>query len=72
MTSPAELWVKEYGEASKLADEVTKMLSDRGSLPPSGPETQRYLSGMRRRITILGTRLGKLEADLASLPRKSM
>jgi hypothetical protein len=48
MANPAELWVKEYGEASRLADQVTKMLSDRGSLPPSGPETQRYLSGMRR------------------------
>ncbi|KAJ4785681.1 Syntaxin-52 [Rhynchospora pubera] len=72
MASPADLWVKEYGEASRLADEVSKMLSERGSLPPSGPETQRFLSGLRRRITILGTRLGKLEADLASLPRKSI
>ncbi|KAJ4805498.1 syntaxin of plants 52 [Rhynchospora pubera] len=72
MASPADLWVKECGEASRLADEVSKMLSERGSLPPSGPETQRFLSGLRRRITILGTRLGKLEADLASLPRKSI
>ncbi|XP_078170841.1 syntaxin-52-like [Carex rostrata] len=72
MANPAELWVKEYGEASRLADEVSKMLAERGSLPPSGPETQRYLSGLRRRITILGTRLAKLEGDLSSLPRKSI
>ncbi|KAJ3678337.1 hypothetical protein LUZ60_002140 [Juncus effusus] len=71
MARPADLWTKEFTEASRLADEVSKMMSERGSLP-AGPETQRFLSGMRRSSAILSTRLGKLEADLAGFPKKSI
>ncbi|KAJ3688454.1 hypothetical protein LUZ61_017618 [Rhynchospora tenuis] len=72
MANPAELWMKEYGEASRLAEEVSKMLSEYGShLPSSRPETLRHLSSIRRHITNLGIRLGMLEADLSSQQKKS-
>ncbi|KAF3330300.1 syntaxin-52-like protein [Carex littledalei] len=72
MANLAELiWLKEYGEASRLADEISKMLSECGSLPPSEPATQRHLSSMIRRMRILSARLGNLETDLTSIPRKS-
>ncbi|XP_078176180.1 syntaxin-51-like [Carex rostrata] len=72
MANPTELWLKKYGQASRLANEFSKMLSEHGSLPPSSPEKKRYLSGLRRGIIILGTRLAKLEVNLSSLPRKSI
>ncbi|KAJ0975699.1 hypothetical protein J5N97_017664 [Dioscorea zingiberensis] len=70
MASAVDSWMKEFNEASKLADDVSSMISERTSLPPSGPETQRHTSTIRRKITILGTRLDTLESLLANLPTK--
>ncbi|KAJ4779062.1 syntaxin of plants 52 [Rhynchospora pubera] len=72
MANPADLWMKVYEEASRLADDVSKMLSEYGCHPlSSGPETLRRLSSIRRHITNLGVRLGILEADLSSQQKTS-
>ncbi|XP_058101844.1 syntaxin-52-like isoform X1 [Magnolia sinica] len=70
MALSSDSWLREFNEASKLADDINARISERGSLPPSGPETQRHLSAIRRKITILGTRLDSLESLLSKLPSK--
>ncbi|CAN1221367.1 SYP52 [Linum grandiflorum] len=46
------------------------MISERTSLPSTGPESQRHASATRRKITILGTRLDSLQSLLTKLPGK--
>ncbi|KAH0721190.1 hypothetical protein KY290_006110 [Solanum tuberosum] len=70
MASSADSWMREFNEASKLADEVSSMISVKSSLPSSGPESQRHLSAARRKITILKTRLDTLQSLLQTLPSK--
>lgn len=65
MASSSDTWIKEYNEAVKLADDINGMISDRVSLPASGPETQRHASAIRRKITILSTRLDGLQSLLS-------
>jgi len=48
------------------------MIADRGSLPQSGPEIMRHTSAIRRKITILGTRLDSLVTLLSRIPPKSL
>ncbi|KAM0029477.1 putative target SNARE coiled-coil domain-containing protein [Helianthus debilis subsp. tardiflorus] len=69
MASSADPWTREYSEASKLADDITNMISERGSFG-TGPEAQRHSSAIRRKITILGTRLDSLQSLLTKLPAK--
>ncbi|XP_057431305.1 syntaxin-51-like [Lotus japonicus] len=71
MASSSDTWMKEYNEAMKLADDINSMISERSSFPASGPETQRHASAIRRKITILGTRLDSLQSLLSKLPVKS-
>ncbi|XP_068659673.1 syntaxin-52-like [Aristolochia californica] len=70
MGSASDSWLREFSEAAKLADDITARISERNSLPASGPDTQRHLSAIRRKITILGTRLDSLESLLPKLPSK--
>ncbi|OVA19455.1 Target SNARE coiled-coil domain [Macleaya cordata] len=70
MASSSDSWMKEHNEASKLADDINAMISERSSLPPSGPDAQRHSSAIRRKITILGTRLDSLQSLLSKLPSK--
>ncbi|KAK8958499.1 Syntaxin-52 [Platanthera guangdongensis] len=70
MASSLESWMRELNDASRLADDINSMISEKVSLPSSGPETQRRMSAIRRKITILGTRLDSLESLLLKLPRK--
>ncbi|RRT69324.1 hypothetical protein GW17_00038114 [Ensete ventricosum] len=67
MATSLDQWTRELNEASKLAEDISAMISERGSLPP-GPDTQRHLTAMRRKITILRTRLESLESFLSKLP----
>ncbi|KAF5815031.1 putative target SNARE coiled-coil domain-containing protein [Helianthus annuus] len=69
MASSADPWTREYSEASKLADDITNMISERSSFG-TGPEAQRHSSAIRRKITILGTRLDSLQSLLTKLPAK--
>ncbi|XP_028768935.1 syntaxin-52-like [Neltuma alba] len=70
MASSSDSWMKEYNEAVKLADDISGMISERTSFATSGPETQRHASAIRRKITILGTRLDSLQSLLSKLPGK--
>ncbi|KAK4275390.1 hypothetical protein QN277_018482 [Acacia crassicarpa] len=70
MASSSDSWMKEYNEAVKLADDISGMISERNSFPTSGPEAQRHASAIRRKITILGTRLDSLQSLLSKLPGK--
>ncbi|XP_042496344.1 syntaxin-52-like isoform X2 [Macadamia integrifolia] len=70
MASSVDSWMKELNEAQKLADDINGMISERSSLLSSGPDTQRHLSAIRRKITILGTRLDSLQSLLSKLPSK--
>ncbi|XAR56747.1 hypothetical protein NMG60_11037332 [Bertholletia excelsa] len=70
MASSADSWIREYNEAVKLADDINGMISERSSFPTSGPDAQRHSSAIRRKITILGTRLDSLESLLSKLPGK--
>ncbi|KAI3673836.1 hypothetical protein L6452_39966 [Arctium lappa] len=69
MASSADPWVREYNEASKLSDDITNMISAKSSYS-SGPEAQRHASAIRRKITILGTRLDSLQSLLTKLPAR--
>lgn len=62
--------MKEYNEATKLADDINGMISEKTAMSGSGPESQRHFSAIRRKITILGNRLDSLEALLPKLPSK--
>ncbi|KAK4484787.1 hypothetical protein RD792_007381, partial [Penstemon davidsonii] len=70
MAASGDAWVREYNEAVKLADDINNMISERSSLPTTGPEAQRHSSAIRRKITILGTRLDSLQSLLSKLPGK--
>nr|POE92873.1 syntaxin-51 [Quercus suber] len=70
MAASADSWVKEYNEAVKLADDINGMISERSSLPATGPDAQRHASSIRRKITILGTRLDSLQSLLSKIPGK--
>ncbi|PIA43490.1 hypothetical protein AQUCO_01900113v1 [Aquilegia coerulea] len=70
MASSADSWMWELTVASKLADDISTMISERGSLPQSGPNTQRHLSAARRKVTILRTKLDTLQSLLSKLPTK--
>ncbi|KAK9017692.1 hypothetical protein V6N11_000698 [Hibiscus sabdariffa] len=65
MASSSDPWIKEYNEAVKVADDINAMITGRSSLPASGPEAQRHASAIRRKITILGTRLDGLQSLLS-------
>lgn len=64
--------MREYNEAVKLADDINGMISERSSLPATGPEAQRHSSAIRRKITILGTRLDSLQSLLSKIPGKQL
>jgi syntaxin of plants SYP5 len=68
MAAKSDPWVREYNEASRLADDISTMMSEKDSLPQSGPDAIRHISAMRRKLTILGTRLDTLDSLLAKLP----
>ncbi|KAI4978374.1 hypothetical protein ZWY2020_014928 [Hordeum vulgare] len=67
MASSVNPWVREHGEAVRLADDVASMVADRAALPQSGLEAMRHTSAICRNITILGTRLDTLEGMLARI-----
>ncbi|KAL5199567.1 hypothetical protein ABZP36_020770 [Zizania latifolia] len=70
MASLSDPWLRDYNEASRLADDLTSMVAARDSLPPSGPEIMRHTTAILRKITVLGIRLDSLEALLSMIPPK--
>ncbi|XP_021759049.1 syntaxin-52-like [Chenopodium quinoa] len=69
-STSGDSWMKEYNEATKLADDINGMISEKTAMSGSGPDSQRHFSSLRRKITILGTRLDSLESLLSKLPSK--
>ncbi|KAK4767802.1 hypothetical protein SAY87_002943 [Trapa incisa] len=69
-SSSSDSWMKEYNDASKLAEEISGMITERSALPTSGPDSQRHSSAIRRKLTILRTRLDSLQSILTRLPGK--
>ncbi|CAO2835838.1 unnamed protein product [Amaranthus hypochondriacus] len=69
-STSGDSWMKEYNEANKLAEDINGMISEKTAKSGSGPDSQRHFSAIRRKITILGTRLDSLESLLAKLPSK--
>ncbi|XP_039025369.1 syntaxin-51-like [Hibiscus syriacus] len=65
MAASSDTWIKEYNEAAKIVDDINGLISERISLPASGPETQRHSSAIKRKITILRTRLDGLQSLLS-------
>ncbi|MFS7995711.1 hypothetical protein Hanom_Chr12g01121141 [Helianthus anomalus] len=61
MASSTDAWVREYNEASKLSDGISNMILAMSSYG-SGPKAQRHSSDIRRKFTILGTRLDSLQS----------
>ncbi|XP_049398615.1 syntaxin-52-like isoform X2 [Solanum stenotomum] len=70
MVTFGDSWIQEYNEAGKLADDIIYMISERNSLPATGPEAQCHSSSIRRKITILGFRLDSLQSIDSKLPGK--
>ncbi|KAM0056212.1 hypothetical protein Hdeb2414_s0006g00215561 [Helianthus debilis subsp. tardiflorus] len=69
MASSADPWMREYNEASKLADDITGIILERSSFG-AGSEAQRHSSAIRRKITMLGSRLDSFQSLLKKLPAK--
>lgn len=70
MASSSDAWMREYNEALKLSEDVNGMMSERNSSGLTGPDAQRRASAIRRKITILGTRLDSLQSLLVKVPGK--
>ncbi|KAF8044972.1 hypothetical protein N665_5908s0001 [Sinapis alba] len=70
MASSSDTWMREYNEALKLSEDINGMMSERDSSALTGPDAQRRASAIRRKITILGTRLDSLQALLVKVPGK--
>ncbi|KAL6659922.1 hypothetical protein ACP70R_002044 [Stipagrostis hirtigluma subsp. patula] len=69
--SPLEQWTKRFHEAERLVDDVAALIAEREAVPPSLlRELQRRTAEIRRKVTILGTRLDMLQEDLSDLPKK--
>ncbi|KAI4390079.1 hypothetical protein MLD38_002229 [Melastoma candidum] len=64
----ADLWLKEYNEAAKSADDIAGLISTYFDSLSSGPESFRPAPTVQRKLTILGTRLDGLQSALAKLP----
>lgn len=72
MASSLDSWMREHNEALKLSEEINEMISERSSLAERGYDPQRYASALRRKITILATRVGSLQSLLVKSPAKLM
>ncbi|KAH6778557.1 syntaxin of plants 52 [Perilla frutescens var. frutescens] len=70
MAASGDPWVREYNEAVKLYEDISNLISGKSSLPATGAEAQRHSSALRRKVTILRTRLDTLQSDLSKLPGK--
>ncbi|CAL4912264.1 unnamed protein product [Urochloa decumbens] len=66
-SSALEQWTKRFQEAERLVDDLVQRIAERESVPR---ELQRRTAEIRRKVTILGTRLDMLQEDLNDLPKK--
>jgi syntaxin of plants SYP5 len=70
-SSSVDQWTKRFQEAERLVDDVAEGIAERDAVPPSLlREAQRQTAAIRRKVTILGTRMDMLNEELNDLPRK--
>eukprot|EP00249_Psilotum_nudum_P011624 c23283_g1_i1 orf=402-1112(+) len=65
-----DAWLKEFEEAMGLADDVAARIRERDSIIASGGDPSRLVSSTRRKITVLGSSLDRLESLLQNPPAK--
>lgn len=61
-----EHWIREFHEAVKLSDDISCMISDSDHVTASltKVEEKRYLATIRRKITILRTKIDAIQSFL--------
>ncbi|KAJ7519668.1 hypothetical protein O6H91_20G049800 [Diphasiastrum complanatum] len=57
-------WVAEFDEAMRLADDITGRISECNAILASKGDPSRVASAARRKVTMLGTKLDRLESLL--------
>ncbi|KAG7597223.1 Target SNARE coiled-coil homology domain [Arabidopsis suecica] len=70
MASSLDSWKREHNEALKLSEEIDEMILERSSLAETESYALRHASSMRRKITILATRVETLQYLVAKSPGK--
>jgi SYP5 family syntaxin len=66
----SDSWLKEFEEAMKLAEDISSRLRERELILSSGGDPAHLVSSTRRKITVLGTCLDRLESLLQNPPDK--
>ncbi|OAE21983.1 hypothetical protein AXG93_4382s1140 [Marchantia polymorpha subsp. ruderalis] len=66
----SDSWLKEFEEAMRLADDILARINERNMMLASGNDPTRLVSATRRKITMLGTKLDRLESLLQNPPIK--
>lgn len=69
--SGSDSWLKEFEEAMRLADDILARLNERNMMLTSGADPSRLVSATRRKLTMLGTKLDRLESLLKNPPMKT-
>ncbi|AEE29422.1 unnamed protein product [Arabidopsis thaliana] len=72
MASLCDSWIREQNETLKLSEEIDGMILERSSLAETSSYALRHASSMRRKITILATRVQTLKYLLAESQGKSI
>lgn len=72
MASSLDSWKREHNEALKLSEEIDEMILERSSMAGTEHYALRHASSMRRKITILATRVETLQYLVAKSPGKPM
>ncbi|CAL9215203.1 unnamed protein product [Arabidopsis halleri] len=70
MASSLDSWKREHNEALKLSEEIDGMILERSSMAGTEHYAPRHASLMRRKITILATRVETLQYLVAKSPGK--
>jgi SYP5 family syntaxin len=67
----SDSWTKEFQEAARLADDIEGRIAEKNGLAPHSSEGTRIVSATRRKLTMLNTKLDRLESLLQSGPLKA-
>ncbi|CAE5957637.1 unnamed protein product [Arabidopsis arenosa] len=70
MASSLDSWMGEHNEALKLSEEIDEMILERSSMAGTESYALPHASSMRRKITILATRVETLQYLVAKSPGK--
>ncbi|KAM0926683.1 hypothetical protein ACQ4PT_003671 [Festuca glaucescens] len=69
--SPLEQWTKLFQEAERILSEVVERIAERESVPASLPvELRQRTAEIRRKVSILQTKMGLMQEDLSKLSSK--